>query len=71
MKIVNHPLEYNDVAKAYFKSLAARASKGGVCVWREVVEQLTGSLPTYATRKQRARQKVAVVRMLGGGQEKS
>ncbi|MGF6723023.1 ribosomal protein L18E [Paraburkholderia sp. GAS41] len=60
MKTIAHPLEHNATARAYYESLTKRASRGGVCIWREVVEQLTGSLPTYATRKQRAREKAAM-----------
>jgi hypothetical protein len=60
MKTIAHPLEHNAAARAYYESLAKRASRGGVCIWREVVEQLTGSLPTYAARKQRAREKAAM-----------
>jgi hypothetical protein len=59
MKTIEHPLERNAAARAYYESLAKRASLGGVCIWREVVEQCTGSLPTYAARKQRAREKAA------------
>ncbi|MDP9646152.1 hypothetical protein PQQ72_06790 [Paraburkholderia strydomiana] len=54
-KTLNHPLEYNATARAYFESLTVRASKGGVAVWREAVEQLTGGLPSWARRKLPAR----------------
>jgi len=60
MKTIVHPLENNVEARAYYESLTRRASKSGVCTWREVVEQLTGSLPTYAARKYKAREKAAV-----------
>ncbi|CAN7579196.1 hypothetical protein [Paraburkholderia hospita] len=60
MKNIAHPLEHNAEARAYYESLAKRASRGGVCIWREVVEQCHGSLPTWAARKQRAREKAAM-----------
>ncbi|MDR5771801.1 MULTISPECIES: hypothetical protein [unclassified Caballeronia] len=59
-KQIAHPLEHNAEARAYYEALTRRASKSGVCTWREVVEQLTGSLPTYAARKHKAREKAAV-----------
>ena len=60
MKTISHPLEQNASARAYYESLTKRASRGGVCIWREVVEQCHGSLPSWAARKQRARQKAAM-----------
>lgn len=62
MKNIAHPLENHAEARAYYESLTKRASRGGVCIWREVVEQCHGSLPTWAARKQRAREKESVRR---------
>lgn len=51
----DHPLEHNLAARAYFNGLRARASKGPMAVWREAVETCTGSLPSWAVRKYKAR----------------
>lgn len=56
-KTPQHPLEHSGVAQSYFERLEARASKGAVAVWREAVEACTGSLPSWAARKYRARVK--------------
>lgn len=58
-KTINHPLEHNAAARAYFESVDARASRGYACVWKEAVEQLTGSLPTWAARQKAGRNKKA------------
>lgn len=60
MKQIAHPLEYNNDARDYFDRLASRKSKGAVVVWREAVETLTGSLPTWAARQRAARLKAGV-----------
>lgn len=57
MKTIAHPLEHNSAARAYYNRLAARKSKGAVVVWREAVETLTGSLPSWAARQRAARTK--------------
>jgi hypothetical protein len=59
-KTLSHPLEHNAAAQAYFDSLLARASRGGAAVWREAVEQLTGTLPSWAQRERAGRTKRAV-----------
>lgn len=56
-KTPQHPLEHSGTAQSYFERLEARASKGAVAVWREAVEACTGSLPSWAARKYRARVK--------------
>ncbi|MBB5546345.1 hypothetical protein A8H39_20595 [Paraburkholderia fungorum] len=56
-RAAKHPLERNNEARAYFEALQARASRGPVAVWREVVETLTGSLPSWAARERRAQTK--------------
>ncbi|MFM0131761.1 hypothetical protein [Paraburkholderia sediminicola] len=48
-KTLNHPLQHNATARVYFESLAV--SRGRVSAWREAVETLTGSLPSWAVRK--------------------
>lgn len=58
-KETKHPLERNNEARAYFEALQARASRGPVAVWREVVETLTGGLPSWAARERRAQPKKA------------
>ena len=55
MKNIAHPLEHNPAARDYYDRLAARKSKGAVVVWREAVETLTGSLPTWAARQRAER----------------
>ncbi|MDR5779153.1 hypothetical protein QCE63_06885 [Caballeronia sp. LZ065] len=62
MKNIAHPLENNVVARDYYDRLAARKSKGAVVVWREAVETLTGSLPTWAARQRAARVKTGAAR---------
>lgn len=57
MKIIAHPLESNAEARDYYDRLAARKSKGAVVVWREAVETLTGSLPSWAARQRAGRAK--------------
>jgi hypothetical protein len=59
MKTISHPLEHNAAARAYFESVNTRASRGYACVWKEAVEQLTGSLPTWAARQRAGRNKKA------------
>ncbi|WP_157641767.1 hypothetical protein [Burkholderia ubonensis] len=57
---IYHPLEHNAGARRYFELLRARASRGPVAAWREAVEALTGSLPSWAARERAGRKKVAV-----------
>ena len=57
MKDISHPLEHNAAARDYYDRLTSRKSKGAVVVWREAVETLTGSLPSWAARQRAARVK--------------
>lgn len=58
-KNVYHPLEANSAARAYFENLKARVRKGEVAAWREIVETLTGGLPSWAARERAGRPKKA------------
>jgi hypothetical protein len=58
-KTINHPLETNKAARTYFENLKERAHKGPVAAWREIVETLTGGLPTWASRGRAGRPKKA------------
>jgi hypothetical protein len=60
-KTVQHPLESNSAAQEYFEKLKARAQKGPVAAWREIVETLTGGLPTWAARERAGRKKSSQV----------